>query len=179
MPLATERSPNFSISFFLSLRHMIDHIDDRGEQVHIQQQHKRQRQHRREERDHHREDEDAERHRDEELAEVEAGVHIVADVHAPRQALGLGHMVDVTGAHGLVLGVLLLALARLGGLGAGLAVLGHQRAQVLLLGVLALRAGMPLAGGGLGLGGLGGFLDGHLCLVLLLKRVPCHACRLR
>ena len=145
------------------------HVDDHGNQVHVQQNHHRDRQLRRDGGDENRAEQHDERNRDEELAEVAARVDVVADVHAPRQPFGLRHAVDVAGAHRLILFVLALADPLLRGLGAGLAVRRHQRTQVTRLRLLHLggRTAFP--------DGLGGrFLFDRLLGLVLLERVPCH-----
>ena len=123
------------------------HVDNHGEQVDIHDQHERQRQCRPLVGDDHGSDQDYERDRDEELAQIEAGIDVVTDVDAPRQTFRLRHVVDVASLHGIVLGVLTLTHTSLGSFTACLAILGDQWTEVLRLGVLALRGRTALAGG--------------------------------
>ena len=123
------------------------HVDNHGKQVDIHDQHERQRQCRPLVGDDHGSDQDYERDRDEELAQIEAGIDVVTDVDAPRQTFRLRHVVDVATLHGIVFGVLTFADAGLGRLTAGVAILGDQRTEILRLGVLALRGRTALAGG--------------------------------
>ena len=116
------------------------HVDNHGEQVDIHDQHERQRQCRPLVGDDHGSDQDYERDRDEELAQIEAGIDVVTDVDAPRQTFRLRHVVDVATLHGIVFGVLTFADAGLGRLTAGVAILGDQRTEI-------LRLGRPCASG--------------------------------
>ena len=116
-----------------------------------------------------------------------AGTHIDAPLHFWEDGQSID-MLRLNTFYGkctviAVQGVLTGADTGFGCLGAGLAVCGHQRAQVLRLSVLAFGGRMALAGAltfivVLGGGVLGRVIDGLLGLILLLW-VPCHACRLR
>ena len=136
---------------FLEFAPHHDDVDDDREQIHVQERHQDQRDLDAvrdlpgEGRDDDGQHEDDERDGDEELADVESGVHIVAHIDAPGEAFGLWHVLQVAGAHRLVFAVFAFTHALLRRLALCGAVLRHERSDVLRLRLLAFRRRTSLA----------------------------------
>ena len=94
--------------------------------------------------DDHGSDQDYERDRDEELAQIEAGIDVVTDVDAPRQTFRLRHVVDVATLHGIVFGVLTFADAGLGRLRLASRSLGTSGRRFCAWASLRFGVGRPL-----------------------------------
>ena len=95
--------------------------------------------------EHHHDDHHYDDHRNEEFAQIVPGIHIIADIHTPRQLLRLRHMTDVAVLHRLVFRVFPRTNPLLGGLRTRLTILGNKRTQVLRLCFLAFGGRTPLA----------------------------------